>query len=207
MIIKVCGMQNADNIKDVDNIAEVNWMGFIFHPGSSRYVDHVPSYLPRYSKRVGVFVNDDKINIVRMVREFELEYIQLHGDESPEYINELRDIIPNDNIKFIKTVQISSNEDIASSYRYEGLVDYFLFETKTESYGGSGKQFDWNIISEYKGSTPFLITGGIGPDDAKRIKSFRHPLFAGIDINSRFEISPALKDVEMIRRFIKQVLI
>ena len=205
MIIKVCGMRNAENIKAVDNIEEVSLIGFIFHQLSSRYVSHVPSYLPQHSKRVGVFVNDDKMNICHLIRKFKLDCVQLHGNESPEYIMQLRKTFPKDNITIIKMIPISSKEDIISTNQYTGLVDYFLFETKTESYGGSGKHFDWDVLSEYKGDTPFLISGGIGPEDANKINSLCHPRFRGIDINSKFEVSPALKDVDMIRTFIKKL--
>ena len=99
-------------------------------------------------------------------------------------------------------IQVSDNTDIRSVSMYEDVVDYFLFETKCQSYGGSGTQFDWNILEQYEGSRPFLITGGITPDDAEKVKAFHHPMFAGIDLNSKFETSPAFKNVETIKAFV-----
>ncbi|MCR5313267.1 MAG: phosphoribosylanthranilate isomerase [Bacteroidaceae bacterium] len=204
MIIKVCGMREPENIRNVDGINEVNWMGFIFFPKSSRNVSSLPSYMPQNKKRVGVFVNEDKTEIIRLCQEFAFDIIQLHGDESPEYCKELRELVKND-VKIIKMIQISELADIKHTEKYYDLVDYFLFETKTKGYGGSGKQFDWDILNEYNGNIPFLITGGIGPDDADKVISFKHPQFAGIDLNSKFEVSPALKDVEAIMNFVKQL--
>ena len=102
---------------------------------------------------------------------------------------------------------MSSRNDIATYKTYEGLVEYFLFDTKCPSVGGSGQQFDWSVLSAYDGSTPFLLSGGIGPDDAERIKSFHHPQCIGIDLNSRFELAPGLKDVIKLQAFIKELSI
>jgi len=205
MIIKVCGMRDAKNIQEVDEIEAVNWMGFIFFPRSSRDVGvEVPSYMPENTKRVGVFVNEYQGNIQLRLRDYNFDLVQLHGDETPEYCVELRKFIP-ENVQIIKMIQIAEHEDIKKASEYEDAVDYFLFETKCSCYGGSGKQFDWSILSQYKGKKPFILTGGIGPDDAEKVKAFQHPMFAGIDLNSKFESAPAMKDVEAIKKFIKQL--
>ncbi len=201
MIIKVCGMREAENIKDVDNIDAVNWMGFIFFPKSKRHVESLPSYMPRNSKRVGVFVNAEKDDILTKCHEYSFDIIQLHGNEDADYCQSLRHLLDK-SIKIIKMIQVSDNTDIRSVSMYEDVVDYFLFETKCQSYGGSGTQFDWNILEQYEGSRPFLITGGITPDDAEKVKAFHHPMFAGIDLNSKFETSPAFKNVEAIKAFV-----
>ena len=204
MIVKVCGMCDVENIRQIDEIGGVEWMGFIFYPRSPRYVSTVPNYLPQHCKRVGVFVNSPIEEIAKRADEFGLDIVQLHGNENSEYIFDLRNMI-GENIKIIKMVQIEMEDDIRHTEKYEGLADYFLFETRCKEYGGSGKQFDWDILRQYNGNVPFLITGGIGSEDADKVLSFSHPKFVGIDLNSRFEISPAVKDTALIDKFIKQI--
>ena len=208
MIIKVCGMREADNIRQIDELGCVDWMGFIFYPPSSRNVEQVPEYLPKHCKRVGVFVNATLEEITQRQEAFHLNLIQLHGHETPDYCQQLRQHLKA-GTQLIKMIQIASPQDLENAAQYEGKVDYFLFETKCDSYGGSGKQFDWEILQHYKGQTPFLLTGGIGPDDTERIRTFNSKLstlnFIGIDLNSRFEIAPALKDVQRLKDFIQIV--
>ena len=208
MIIKVCGMRDADNIRQVDELGTVDWMGFIFYPPSSRHVSEVPGYLPKHCKRVGVFVNAAPEEIQQRQEAFGFDIIQLHGHETPDFCKALPHHLKV-GTKLIKMVQIASQKDLEDTSQYEGLVDYFLFETKYKGYGGSGQQFDWNILQHYTGKTPFLITGGIGADDAERIKTLNSQLstlnFIGIDLNSRFETAPALKDITLIDQFIKQI--
>ncbi|MBQ0023393.1 MAG: phosphoribosylanthranilate isomerase [Prevotellaceae bacterium] len=204
MIVKVCGMRDAENIRKVDELGNVDWMGFIFFPPSSRNVECLPSYMPKRCKRVGVFVNEDMNSIANKCNEFGFSIVQLHGHETPEYIKELRTII-GDNIKIIKMIQIASEEDINNTSKYDGIVDYFLFETKCSSYGGSGQKFDWNLLRRYNGTTPFILTGGLAPGDEDCVLAFKHPTFAGIDLNSKFEISPALKNIEALKQFINKV--
>ena len=201
-------MRDADNIRQVDELGNVDWMGFIFYPPSSRHVSEVPGYLPRHCKRVGVFVNATPEEIQQRQEAFDFDIIQLHGHETPDFCKALPHHLKV-GTKLIKMVQIASQKDLEDTSQYEGLVDYFLFETKYKGYGGSGQQFDWNILQHYTGKTPFLITGGIGADDAERIKTLNSQLstlnFIGIDLNSRFETAPALKDITLIDQFIKQI--
>ena len=196
MIIKVCGMRDGDNIREVEALG-IDMMGFIFYPKSSRYVSKHPEYLPTKCKRIGVFVDEDIEQVKHIAEEFALDLIQLHGSESPEYAQRLRDW------KVIKAFNIATKEDLEATKPYEGLVDYFLFDTKGKSAGGNGEKFNWNVLSNYKGNTPFLLSGGIGPDDAGRIKVFQHPKCIGIDLNSRFETAPALKDINKLKSFIQ----
>ena len=159
-------------------------------------------------KRVGVFVDDMPQSIVTRVYNYALDYVQLHGNETVEMIDNLRRTIDPDirpNIKIIKALSISSEESLQVYKQYEGHVDMFLFDTRCDSYGGSGEQFDWSVLASYDGHTPFLLSGGIGPDDASRIKAFSHPQFAGIDLNSKFETAPAVKDVEKLKAFIQEI--
>lgn len=200
MIIKVCGMRDPENIREIERL-DVQWLGFIFWEKSSRYVSEIPAYLPTKTKRVGVFVDADINEVRKKTEEYALDIIQLHGKESPEYIQTLRHL-SDSRIAIIKALNIATTEDIGQAKPYEGTVDYILFDTKAKMVGGNGTQFDWSVLSEYHGKTPFLLSGGIGPDDAERVKAFHHPLLAGIDLNSRFEIRPAFKDTDKIHQFI-----
>ena len=198
MIIKVCGMREADNIRAVEALG-VDMMGFIFWPGSSRCVRQRPDYLPQKVKRVGVFVDETAENIKRRFDEFELNCIQLHGHESPEYCAQLAPYL------LIKAFRISCADDLLQTAAYEGLVPLFLFDTKGEKVGGNGEKFDWDVLSAYHGTTPFLLSGGIGPEDAERVKAFSHPRCVGIDLNSCFEVAPALKDTQKLSTFINAI--
>ena len=200
MIIKVCGMREAENIREVEALG-IDLIGFIFWEKSSRYISKRPAYLPTKCKRVGVFVDEDIESVKRIADDYALDYIQLHGHESSDYCAQLQ------GLHLIKAISVSSRNDIATYKTYEGLVEYFLFDTKCPSIGGSGQQFNWSVLSAYDGSTPFLLSGGIGPDDAERIKSFHHPQCIGIDLNSRFELAPGLKDVIKLQAFIKELSI
>ena len=158
--------------------------------------------------RVGVFVDDMPQNIVTRVYNYKLDYIQLHGNEPRETCENLRATIDPDikkGIKIIKAISVSTAEDIKKYREYVGAVDLFLFDTKCKTVGGSGEQFDWSVLEQYDGDVPFLLSGGIGPDDAERVKAFHHPKCVGIDLNSKFEIEPALKDVERLKEFLLKV--
>lgn len=200
MIIKTCGMRDADNIRAVSELG-IDWMGFIFWPPSSRYVSEKPSFLPTRQKRVGVFVDARIEEVKSKADEYALDLIQLHGSESPAFCERLK---ANSRQQLIKAFNIATQEDLEQTIPYEGLVDYFLFDTKAKMVGGNGTQFDWSVLSAYQGNTPFLLSGGIGPDDAEKVRNFHHPQLAGIDLNSRFELSPALKDIEKLKQFITE---
>lgn len=210
-------MRDADNIRDISALG-VDMIGLIFYPPSSRYVQQfssgagiIPDYAPDMGKtplRVGVFVDDMPQNIVTRVYNYKLDYIQLHGNEPRETLENLRATIDPDikpKIKIIKAISVSSAEDIKKYKEYVGAADLFLFDTKCKTVGGSGEQFDWQVLQAYDGDVPFILSGGIGPDDAERIKNFHHPKCIGIDLNSKFEIEPALKDVEKLKQFLVKV--
>lgn len=210
-------MRDADNIRDISALG-VDMIGLIFYPPSPRYVQQfssgagiIPDYAPDMGKtplRVGVFVDDMPQNIVTRVYNYKLDYIQLHGNEPRETLENLRATIDPDIkpiIKIIKAISVSSAEDIKKYKEYVGAADLFLFDTKCKTVGGSGEQFDWQVLQAYDGDVPFLLSGGIGPDDAERIKNFHHPKCIGIDLNSKFEIEPALKDVEKLKQFLVKV--
>ena len=210
MLVKVCGMREADNIREVEALG-VDWMGFIFWPKSSRYVSEVPSYLPTKCKRVGVFVDASIGDVMTIAEQYQLDLIQLHGQESPNYIAQLTSHLKSlTSIKFIKAFNIATASDLEVTKRYEGYVDYFLFDTKGKSVGGNGEKFDWSVLSEYRGNTPYLLSGGISPTDADQLHvqcSMFHGPCVGIDLNSRFETAPGVKDINKLRTFIKELSI
>ena len=212
-------MRDGENIRQVAELG-VDWIGMIFWSKSPRHVTMIPSYagiIPDRGslsftdhqlspKRVGVFVDEMAQNIITRVMNFQLDLVQLHGHETPTLIRNLRrtlaDIRP---VKFIKAISVASRDDIETYKDYVDCVDYFLFDTKCPTVGGSGNQFDWSVLADYDGETPFLLSGGIGPDDAARIRSFHHPQLAGIDLNSRFELAPGMKDVSALRKFLNEL--
>jgi len=179
----------------------VEMLGFIFYPKSPRcVVDKINpaeiAKLPEHIGRVGVFVNASKDEILRIAILFHLTVIQLHGNESVELCKELKA----EGFIIIKAFNLYINNNYEA---YTPYCHYFLFDTPSVKHGGTGQKFDWNLLTKYTCPTPFLLSGGIGPDDADAITKINHPQFAGIDINSRFEIEPGVKDVELIKRFIK----
>lgn len=200
MIIKVCGMRDADNIRAIDDLG-VDWLGFIFYPKSPRYVDNVPIILPTNAKRVGVFVNESIETIKSISRQYALDIVQLHGSESPEMCSTLSE----EGFKVIKAFSVKDvfPTDLVNSYQH--TCQYYLFDTQTKDYGGSGSKFSWGILSDYHGDTPFVLSGGISEDDVEQIYIMDNPQLIGIDINSRFELSPGHKDIEKIEQFIKKI--
>lgn len=205
MIVKVCGMREPDNIRAIESLG-IDFLGFIFYPKSARYVEEVPAYLPAQAKRVGVFVNAAPHFILERVRKYKLDIIQLHGEESPEICLKLHNLFKTEllNIQFIKVFSITEHKDLEQTALYEDICDYFLFDTKCDSYGGSGNTFDWELLQSYQGKTPFLLSGGIGPESKQMLNTFSHPLWAGIDLNSKFETSPAIKDVALLKLFLNK---
>ena len=193
-------MRDGDNIRAVESLG-IDWMGFIFYPPSKRFVEVMPEYLPKKIKRVGVFVNESIATILEKVESFQLDIVQLHGDESPELCQQLT----NKGVKVMKAFGIDTTFPSEKIGQYYGCCDYFLFDTQTSDYGGSGKKFNWNILQNYQGNTPFLLSGGIGANDVQTIREFSHPQCIGIDINSQFELSPANKDIQSIHQFIKSL--
>lgn len=207
MIVKVCGMREVENIRDVEQLG-IDMMGFIFWPKSGRYVSQRPAYLPTKCKRVGVFVDEKPETIKKMADEYALDFIQLHGHEPTAQISHLSSLISH--IPIIKAFNIAISNDLESTKPYEGYVDFFLFDAKGRSVGGNGEKFDWRVLESYDGDTPFLLSGGLGPDDAETIKTTLTSKLSslnciGIDLNSRFELSPAFKDINKLKEFIKKI--
>ncbi|PLB87093.1 N-(5'-phosphoribosyl)anthranilate isomerase [Dysgonamonadaceae bacterium] len=200
MIVKVCGMRDAENIREVEALG-VDWMGFVFHRTSPRFVSELPDYLPQRAKRVGVFVDETEEQIMETVQLFRFDMVQLHGRETPDFCSRIR----SKGLKVIKAINVQNRFPSEEVSFYEGACDYFLFDTKTPLPGGSGQKFDWSALSAYRGTTPFLLSGGISPDDADRVEAFVHERCIGIDLNSRFETSPAYKDIHLLQSFIDKI--
>ena len=218
-------MREPENILAVNELG-IDMMGFIFYAKSPRYVKSINTHagiIPnmanskvkdstetgtRLPEKVGVFVNEMPQTVITHAYNYELDYLQLHGDESHVYIDNLKrtlvpDILPD--VKIIKALSIREADDVKRWRQYEGHADMLLFDTRCEGYGGSGEQFPWAVLDNYDGNIPFLLSGGIGPDDAERVKAFHHPMCLGIDLNSKFESEPGVKNVEMLRTFVRKI--
>ncbi len=200
MIVKVCGMRDPENISAVAALG-IQWMGFIFFPRSPRFFEGETIALPKAVERVGVFVNAETGEILKKAKQLELNLLQLHGAESPEQCTLLREA----GYPVLKAISVASATDIERTKAYEGHVDYFLFDTSCKGYGGSGKRFDWTVLEHYKGTTPFLLSGGIAPDSMDDLKQFHHPQWVGIDLNSGFETAPARKNVAALKAFLDEI--
>ena len=214
--IKVCGMREATNIAEVSALP-IHFLGFIFYEKSPRYVMDAIETLrscPDDLTRVGVFVNADIDFVLDKIIAYELNAVQLHGSETPLYVHDLavfmwkkHKIQPNVEVEIIKAFSVDEDFDFNKTKDYKGLVDYFLFDTKTPQYGGAGMKFDWSILKKYNEETPFLLAGGITEHDVEAVLKIKAeiPQLYGLDLNSKFEIEPALKDVEKLRGFIEKV--
>jgi phosphoribosylanthranilate isomerase len=207
MIIKVCGMRYPGNIRQLASI-NVNWIGFIFYKKSPRFLsldytelDDQLSATSHQPERVGVFVNASVEEMIETALRYKLNYLQLHGNESPAVCYTLY----KRGYSLIKAFSIATEKDLIQTKGYEDKVEYFLFDTKCEGYGGSGKRFDWAVLSSYTGKTPFLLSGGITPGNIEDVRRFQHPRLHGIDLNSGFETKPGLKDIDKINSFFKEI--
>ncbi|WP_185851756.1 phosphoribosylanthranilate isomerase [Blattabacterium cuenoti] len=197
--IKICGVKL--NIEKISNLFP-DFIGFIFYPYSPRFVgkNFFPPKLKKGILKTGVFVNESKENILKIGKK--LDFVQLHGTESPSYCE---DLTQKNGLKLIKSFRIDDSFSFKKIKNYIYSCSYFLFDSQTPFYGGSGKKFTWNKLYEYHFDTPFFLSGGIGIEDIENIKNFSHPKMFGIDINSRFEISPGNKDKTSINNFIKEI--
>lgn len=207
-------MREPENIWEISGLG-INWIGLIFYGRSPRAVNNndwttthpallkeTLSLLPGLPvKKVGVFVNATKEQILETATHYLLDYIQLHGNESPRFCHTLQ----KRGYRVIKVFSIASAADLVNTGAYEGYADFFLFDTKCSGYGGSGKSFDWSVLDSYIGETPFLLSGGINPESAAAIRSFEHPRLAGIDLNSGFETAPGKKDAGSLTLFLEQL--
>lgn len=198
-------MKSPDNIEAIAALIP-DMMGFIFYPKSPRYASPESliqplQSLPKAIKKVGVFVNETPERILEISTLLKLDYIQLHGGEPLDVCLFLK----NKGLKVIKVFSIQEASDLGRLIDFEGHVDYFLFDTKTAAYGGSGRQFDWRLLSSLRSATPWLLSGGIGAEDGPAILKFKHLNVAGIDANSRLETAPGLKDPTLAQQLIQSI--
>lgn len=204
MKIKVCGLKHQSNIEELMQLP-IDYMGFIFYNKSPRFVDENLSFdfmrsIPKHIKKVGVFVNKSSYSICDKIAHYNLDIVQLHGNESPGLCLELKPYV-----KVIKAFPINDNFDFEQLNNYSSVVDYFLFDSPTVNYGGSGNTFNWQVLEKNKYDIPFFLSGGISEEHIELIKQLKIPQLVGIDINSKFEIEPGLKDTDKIKQLITKL--
>lgn len=198
LLVKVCGINNQSNLKKIDKIG-IDMLGINFYLGSKRYIGNISITTNPNIKRVGVFVDPTYDEVIQYTLECHLQFAQLHGDVSPEFCREIQE-----EVKVIKAWGIGKDFDFAQVEVYS-FCDLFIFDNQTKDHGGSGEKFSWSKLDEYKGDVPFLLAGGIGPEDVDMIKSINHPMMMGVDINSKFEFEPGLKNLALVDVFVKEL--
>ena len=207
MNIKVCGITQLKQLQQLEAL-NIDYAGLIFYKDSPRYMgDKITGKQIKDAdfdiKKVGVFVDPGYSELLDAIDEYGLDIVQLHGNETPEMCEEL-----SGEVEVIKAFRIAGNESIDIDEMvadYDGVCDYYLFDTAglKERFGGTGQQFDWGVLKKAKIEKPFFLSGGIGPDDAGKVKAFTHPDFFAVDVNSKFELSPGLKDMASILKFLQ----
>ena len=203
--IKICGLNDPVNVIGISGLYP-DYMGFIFYKDSPRFVGKEPDInlflnVPSGIKKVGVFVNESHHKILEISVGTGSDVIQLHGNESPDYCDRLK----SSGQTVIKVFNINNEFSFESMIPYLAKCDYFMFDTKSENHGGSGKKFDWKKLEGYHFDKPFFLSGGIGPEDSELVKSTSNKGLFAIDINSRFEISSGVKDIRLIKTFINSI--
>ncbi|MDB5201394.1 MAG: hypothetical protein JWQ27_803 [Ferruginibacter sp.] len=205
MNIKVCGITSIKQLQQLDGL-DIDFAGLVFYKQSPRYAGDKISGKEIITadldiKKIGVFVNAEYDEIMDTVEKYGLDIVQLHGDESPHLCEQV-----SDEIEVIKAFRIDDNSEKSIDYMiadYDEACDYYLFDAGGNgSFGGTGKKFDWTKIAKSKIEKPFFLSGGIGPEDAALVKAFKHPDYYGVDINSRFEKEPGVKDMALLLQFI-----
>jgi len=199
--IKVCGMRDPDNIKDLLAL-QPDFMGLIFYPKSARYVNQtLPDIDFGKTLKTGVFVNENIEKLLQIADDYNLDVIQLHGNESPEYTQEVKKA----GYQVIKVFSVGDSFDFSICKTYMSAADYFLFDTKGKLPGGNGTVFHWDILQNYKLDKPFLLSGGINMSHLKSILNLQHPMLFGVDVNSGFELRPAYKNINDLKIFIDEI--
>lgn len=188
-------MKYPENILEVSQLLP-DYLGFIFYEKSSRYFDGEIPEIPKSIKKVGVFVNETLEEINSKIKKYKLDLIQLHGKETSEFCQNLK----KSTIEIIKVFSVDDNFDFSELEPFENVCDYFLFDTKGKLHGGNGIIFNWQILGNYKSKIPLFLSGGIGIDEIEKIKQLNLHIYA-IDVNSKFEIKPGLKNIELLKRF------
>jgi phosphoribosylanthranilate isomerase len=191
--LKICGMKYPDNIVEVSQLLP-DYLGFIFYEKSSRFFDGEIPEIPKSIKKVGVFVDATLEEIISKIKKYDLNAVQLHGNETPEFCKNIKQ----ENIEIIKVFSVNDDFDFEVVKPFGAVSDYFLFDTKGKLPGGNGITFNWQILEKYNSIKPFFLSGGIGIEDIEKIKQMNLPIYA-IDVNSKFEIEPGLKNINLAR--------
>lgn len=204
MKLKVCGMRDAENIKALVEL-KPDFIGFIFYDKSPRFagnqldVELIQS-IPREIRKVGVFVNATVDYILQNVKKYNLQYVQLHGNETPDFCKSLR----LKGVNIIKAFRLDESFIFSQLNNYKPHVDFFLFDAKGEGYGGNGVTFDWTILKKYDNQKPYFLAGGISLDNLDELADITPKPYA-FDVNSKFEVSPGVKDIEKIEELVKKM--
>lgn len=203
--VKVCGMTDIGNVLEISSLSP-DYIGFIFYPKSVRYVGDEPDpglfeAVPATIKKTAVFVNEYFEKVMEKANRYHIEHIQLHGMESPEMCK----LLKSGGKTIIKVIPGDQMNETSLLNEYASVCDYLLFDTPVISYGGSGRKFDWNHLEDLTASKPFFLSGGIGPEDAEKIVQMDYRNLFAVDVNSRFELEPGIKDLESLRSFIKRI--
>ena len=202
--LKICGMKLPENVQAVAAL-KPDYLGFIFYRGSKRFIDGLtPSFvrnLPSGIKRTGVFVNEELNKVAELAALYGLNAVQLHGEEPVKYCIALKGLLADHGVQLIKAFGVDEHFDFNQLKSYENVVDYFLFDTQTPDHGGSGKTFNWKLLDKYTLDKPYFLSGGIGLDSIEQIKNIKDTRLYAIDINSRFELAPGLKDIDKLKEF------
>ena len=197
--LKICGMKYPENIQEVSKLLP-DYLGFIFYEKSTRYFNQEIPEIPISIKKVGVFVNEIEENIISKIKKYKLDLVQLHGNESPELCKNLQ----KQNVEVIKVFSVDDNFNFEELEQYEAACDYFLFDTKGKLHGGNGFTFNWDILKKYKSQKPIFLSGGIGLQEIEQLKQLHLPVFA-LDVNSKFETQPGLKNANLLKSFINEI--
>ena len=204
MKLKVCGMKFKDNIQQVTAL-QPDYLGFIFYEKSARYFSNEIPRLPQNIKKVGVFVDADLDYVIAMVNTHNLEAVQLHGNELPQYCEALRHAELKNRIDIIKVFSIKDEFNFEVLTAFETVCDYYLFDTKGKLPGGNGYTFNWNVLNKYPSFKPYFLSGGIGINEIEKLNKFKTSKAStychAIDVNSKFEIEPGLKDIKLLNKF------
>ena len=206
MKIKVCGITTVPQLVQLQEM-EVDYSGLIFYPGSKRYA-HEKLKSKRaeikelHINKAGVFVNAGMDFLKSCISDYGLSAVQLHGDETPEYCEALKGEVEVIKVFRIGDMTFDLDEQVKP---FLNSCQYFLFDTDTAAYGGSGKRFNWSVLQNATIGKPFFLSGGIGPDDLEAVQQFSHPFLYAVDLNSRFETEPGVKDMERVKNFVNNL--
>jgi phosphoribosylanthranilate isomerase len=204
MKIKVCGMRDPDNLRQLIDL-KPDYIGFIFHEGSKRFVGNIDKNIlapvPQHIKTTGVFVDAERYEIEIKIQKYALRAVQLHGKETAAFCKQIKE----GGVEVIKAFGVNESFDFDTLNEYVDSVHYFLFDTKSSQHGGSGQVFDWNILKNYNLTLPYFLSGGLSIDNLNEVSAINDNRLYAVDINSRFETEPGMKDLEKVKKAIELI--